>query len=217
MAKDVSKMGPIETVYQSVTVPQSGYGMKPVFALGAFAALVVIPGLAIGAMSTAQGLTEHADQQIAAESVAEQPGGADDPGVGAPGTPDATEPGASDAPVDSSEQDSDDPNTSVDDRDAEQPDTDAPGSEPSEDDPDRGSDQPEPLTGESVASGELFYDGSSRPTQDVIHIVEPGDTLSNISGFYGVSLDAIAEYNAIADPNVIYIDAALVIPYSVFD
>lgn len=219
MAKDTSQMGPVETVRQSISVPQSGYGMKPVFTLGAFAALVVIPAFAVGVMSTAQGMSEHADQKIAAESTeAEQPGGGAD-GNGAvdhdDGDADTTAPSGSD---------SDDPTTdsdqepSADDRDDTAEDTAAPGSEPSDVDPDRGSDHTTTLPGDSVASGELFYaEDAGRPTNDVIHIVEPGDTLSGISGYYGVPLDAIAEYNHIMDPNVIYIDAALVIPYSIFE
>lgn len=45
------------------------------------------------------------------------------------------------------------------------------------------------------------------------HTVQPGDTLSGLSRLYGVSLDAILQANAIADPDRIRIDQILVIPF----
>ena len=45
-----------------------------------------------------------------------------------------------------------------------------------------------------------------------IHIVQPGETLSEIAKQYGVSVDALMAANDIADPHRIKIDQELVIP-----
>lgn len=47
-----------------------------------------------------------------------------------------------------------------------------------------------------------------------VYIVQPGDTLSNISAATGVSVDKIAQANSLVDVNRIYKDSALVIPSS---
>lgn len=47
-----------------------------------------------------------------------------------------------------------------------------------------------------------------------VYIVQPGDTLSNISAATGVSVDKIAQANSLIDVNRIYKDSALVIPSS---
>lgn len=78
-------------------------------------------------------------------------------------------------------------------------------------DPDRGSD---PTSEDTPSSSADPSETSDRPTEDVVHIIEPGDTLTDISATYGVSLERIVAENLIADPNVIYAGAALVIPYS---
>ena len=45
-----------------------------------------------------------------------------------------------------------------------------------------------------------------------VHIVRPGETLSALSKFYGVSVADVARVNHIADQNLIEVGAALVIP-----
>jgi LysM repeat protein len=44
------------------------------------------------------------------------------------------------------------------------------------------------------------------------HTVQPGETLASIADDYGVSLEAIAELNGIADPNLIEVGQELLIP-----
>ena len=54
-----------------------------------------------------------------------------------------------------------------------------------------------------------------RPRPDpvqTIHIVQPGETLSEIAKQYGVSLDALIAANDIADPHLIKIGQELIIP-----
>jgi len=54
-----------------------------------------------------------------------------------------------------------------------------------------------------------------RPRPDpvqTIHVVQPGETLSQIAKQYGVSVDALMATNHIADPHLIKIGQELVIP-----
>lgn len=97
-------------------------------------------------------------------------------------------------------------------------------------DPDRDSDQDAGGSDEASQSdeGESDTDSSSADeaeesseaeenpyiADDVVHTVQPGDTLSGISGQYRVPMDIIAEHNGIEDYNLIYIDSAILIPYS---
>lgn len=67
----------------------------------------------------------------------------------------------------------------------------------------------------SVATGttekiEVDAPEESEPVQTVI--VEPGDTLSDISGRTGVSVEHLLAANGIANPDFIYAGAALVVP-----
>lgn len=62
--------------------------------------------------------------------------------------------------------------------------------------PDRDSDQPE----------------ASEP-KDTVYYIQPGDTLTSISAKLQVSVDAIADYNAVRDVNVISSGAALRVPF----
>lgn len=48
---------------------------------------------------------------------------------------------------------------------------------------------------------------------DTIYHIERGDTLTRISAITGVSIDRLAEYNSISDPNVIYAEASLRVPF----
>ena len=54
----------------------------------------------------------------------------------------------------------------------------------------------------------------ARPTECTIahHTVKPGETLSSIGRLYGVSAMAIASYNGILNPNLIYPWQVLAIP-----
>ena len=54
-----------------------------------------------------------------------------------------------------------------------------------------------------------------RPRPDpvqTIHVVQPGETVSEIARQYGVSIDALTAVNGIADPHLIKIGQELVIP-----
>jgi LysM repeat protein len=54
-----------------------------------------------------------------------------------------------------------------------------------------------------------------RPRPDpvqTIHVVQPGETLSQIAKQYGVSVDALTAANGIADPHLIKIGQELIIP-----
>lgn len=62
---------------------------------------------------------------------------------------------------------------------------------------------------EKSTEAESHKEEGSKP---VIHIVQPGDTLSSISAQYGVSVDVIAKANKIRNVNLIYDDSALKIP-----
>ena len=62
--------------------------------------------------------------------------------------------------------------------------------------PDRDSDQPETVAQE-----------------DAIYTINEGDTLTSISAELGMSVDAIAEYNAVRDINVISEGAVLRVPF----
>lgn len=51
-----------------------------------------------------------------------------------------------------------------------------------------------------------------RNGQETVYVIQNGDTLSSISGRVGYSVDELAEYNHIADVNLIYSDSALRLP-----
>lgn len=70
--------------------------------------------------------------------------------------------------------------------------------------PDRGSDQ-----GDEGSS-----ENQEQVRDDVIHTIVWGETLTSISGDYGISVDMLAEYNGIRDVDLIYADSAMLIPYS---
>lgn len=50
------------------------------------------------------------------------------------------------------------------------------------------------------------------PDGNMVYIVKKGDTLSEVSGLVGYSVDELAEYNHIKNVNLIYIDESLRIP-----
>ena len=41
--------------------------------------------------------------------------------------------------------------------------------------------------------------------QPQVHVVQPGDTLSDLAERYGVTVDVLAAANGLADPNLIYV------------
>lgn len=51
-------------------------------------------------------------------------------------------------------------------------------------------------------------------TAALTHTVQPGDTLFLIANHFGTSVEAIAQANGIADPNVIEVGQVLQIPQS---
>lgn len=54
----------------------------------------------------------------------------------------------------------------------------------------------------------------SRPTQQTLYVVKPGDTLYRIASLYGVTVSAIVSANNIANSNLIHPNQVLVIPTS---
>ena len=50
------------------------------------------------------------------------------------------------------------------------------------------------------------------PLNSAVHFIEDGQTLTEISYIYGVSVDEIANYNQIRDPNLIFRHSTLIIP-----
>lgn len=50
------------------------------------------------------------------------------------------------------------------------------------------------------------------PPGETVYIVQKGDTLSGIAAKYGTTWQVLAEYNKIANPNLIYPDQIIVIP-----
>lgn len=69
------------------------------------------------------------------------------------------------------------------------------------------------------STGDVSEPGSQGPSetqtqqpQAETYIIQPGDTLSEISGQTGVPLGTLVEANDIQDPNLIYAGSALLIP-----
>jgi LysM repeat protein len=54
--------------------------------------------------------------------------------------------------------------------------------------------------------------GYGYPCSGTCYVVRPGDTLSQIAEWYGVSLWALAKYNGIHDPSTIYVGQKIYIP-----
>ncbi|MDY0256269.1 glucosaminidase domain-containing protein [Gudongella oleilytica] len=54
--------------------------------------------------------------------------------------------------------------------------------------------------------------GNSQPASDTVYTVKSGDTLSKIAAAYGTTYQALAEYNRIANPNIIYVGQKIKIP-----
>lgn len=50
------------------------------------------------------------------------------------------------------------------------------------------------------------------PTEEVVYVVKKGDTLSGIASKYGTTYQKLAEYNGIANPNLIIVGQKIVIP-----
>lgn len=72
-------------------------------------------------------------------------------------------------------------------------------------DPDRVSDQP-------VSTSSASPETQVEPEAPQVYLIERGDTLAEISGEVGVSVDRLVNTNEIADPNLIYADSALQVP-----
>ncbi len=60
----------------------------------------------------------------------------------------------------------------------------------------------------------VFESQAAPPRAQMVHTVQPGDTLFRIAQRYGVSLDSIARANNLADPNQIMAGSQLIIPLS---
>ena len=61
----------------------------------------------------------------------------------------------------------------------------------------------------------LALAASPRPAAEIIHVVQPGDTLGELAERYGTSVQAIAAANALANPDLIHVGEQLLIPASV--
>lgn len=48
---------------------------------------------------------------------------------------------------------------------------------------------------------------------DEVYYIQDGDTLTSLSAKFGVSVDCLADYNAVRDVNVISAGSALRVPY----
>jgi LysM repeat protein len=72
-------------------------------------------------------------------------------------------------------------------------------------------------TGTSTAGPTTPPERVSAPTAerhtDTVYYIRGGDTLSQISRETGISVDRLAQYNAIPQVNLIYADSALRVPY----
>lgn len=55
--------------------------------------------------------------------------------------------------------------------------------------------------------------GTAAAAGPAYHVVQPGQTLTSIAGWYGVTTWAIANANGVWNPNYIYVGQVLVIPY----
>jgi LysM repeat protein len=64
----------------------------------------------------------------------------------------------------------------------------------------------------AMAAPAAGYYGSYHHSCNGCYIVQPGDTLSQIAKWYGVSTYAMASYNGISNPSKIYVGQALYIP-----
>lgn len=68
-------------------------------------------------------------------------------------------------------------------------------------------------TGDQAGQGRSpAGDGVDQPVAPWTYVIQPGDTLSAISGRTGVPIDILARANGIVDYNLIYAGAALTIP-----
>lgn len=165
-----------------------GYGMAPVYAAGVITAFMV-PGLAFGSVAMANSISGEEEDETPSVTQTDSPDATEDPDETADPDDPASSPGR-----DSGRDD---------DVDETDPDADA--------DEDAGSGTDAADEAEQTEEGideDGYYD------TDVVHIVEPGETLSSISADYAVPVEVLAEHNEISDVNVIYADSALLIPYS---
>lgn len=47
---------------------------------------------------------------------------------------------------------------------------------------------------------------------EVVHVVQPGESLAQIAGYYGVNYLQLARYNGISNPNIVHVGQRLRIP-----
>lgn len=73
-----------------------------------------------------------------------------------------------------------------------------------------GGDDPEPAATTSTTAAPTTTTTTTEPDQ--VHVVESGETLGAIAQRYGTTVQAIAEANELADPNVLAVGQELVIP-----
>ncbi|MEG0470521.1 MAG: LysM peptidoglycan-binding domain-containing protein, partial [Longicatena sp.] len=68
--------------------------------------------------------------------------------------------------------------------------------------------------GTGWANDQVIDDEKSVPggSGDIVYIVKPGDTLSGIAANYGTTYQALAQYNGIANPSLIYSGQKIRIP-----
>ena len=63
-----------------------------------------------------------------------------------------------------------------------------------------------------TSAGENTTSSSVVAPQQILYTVQPGDTLSGIAAAYNVTIEDLAEYNGITDPNSLRPNQELAIP-----
>jgi len=63
----------------------------------------------------------------------------------------------------------------------------------------------------------VWAQSSEPPAQEVVHIVQKGETMFSIAQRYGLTVDAVAHFNNVGDPRQIYVGQRLVIPVADHD
>lgn len=173
-----------------------GYGGGPLIAAGVMVGgAVLFAGWGITQMASAEGGIISALQEKPVVSAPEVPG--DQSGTATPnedGTVTVTLPDLDGNGIPDAFEDKNKLPGTVEDEDTGRGDEDKPAESEDSDDSDTPVEEPEP-----------------EPKAEV-YIIEPGDTLSEISGETGVPIDLLVEANGIQNPNLIFAGASLLIP-----
>lgn len=179
---------------QRPAVPRAGLGMGPMIAAGVmFAGGVIAGGFGVGTMLFGgdEAQAETGDGTTVSQPAEQTPGQGEDTKESSTGEP-------SDSGGSQSQGKPGEVTVTLPDRDgngiadALEDEGESPGDDPHEGKPD-----------EDLTSGD--------ESKDYVYIIESGDTLVDISAETGVPVGTLVEDNDIADPNLIYAGAALLI------